>query len=99
MELYTWNLCNFINRYHPNKFNKKEKKSNFFLPCQSPFETILVFEASELQMLVGAHKYWIKLRPSSELRKLLLLTNNLSCKLLRNFKFNIIYKLLYLNYI
>ena len=27
IELYTWNLYNFINQCHPIKFNKKEKKS------------------------------------------------------------------------
>ena len=25
IELCIWNLYNFINQYHPNKFNKKEK--------------------------------------------------------------------------
>ena len=25
MELYTWNLYDLINQYHPNKFNKVKK--------------------------------------------------------------------------
>ena len=25
VELYTWNLCNFVSQCHPNKFSKKEK--------------------------------------------------------------------------
>ena len=28
IELYPWNLYNFINQCHPNKFNKKEKMCN-----------------------------------------------------------------------
>ena len=27
IELYTWNLYNFINYYHPKRFNLKKEKS------------------------------------------------------------------------
>ena len=26
VELWPWNLYNFVNQYHPNKFDEKEKK-------------------------------------------------------------------------